>query len=104
MIEDIMSSNRYRQNNLLSKQGHPEAVIPEYDILMLSKPFLLDLVANLLNPYNSTYFVWLDAGYGHGMGEIFPPHSQWNPADLLNHPDKVTNSSVIIYFLLRCAH
>lgn len=64
---------------------HPESISAEYDILMNSKPYFVYYVANW-NPFNSEYFYWLDAGYGHGQA-IYPPEgAYWAPENLMR-PD-----------------
>lgn len=61
----------------------PEFNIPDYNIVVNSK---VDLVyrASLDNPFNTTHFIWLDGGYGHGKVDV--PRN-WNPTALLT--DKV---------------
>ena len=41
------------------------------------------------NPFNTTYFVWLDGGYGHG-DDIHPADHVWRPKALFEFPDQVT--------------
>lgn len=70
---------------------HPESISPEYDILMNSKPYFVYYVANW-NPFNSEYFYWLDAGYGHGKAWYPPPGTRWAPENLMTPEkgDKIT--------------
>ncbi|GFO26289.1 protein htrl-like [Plakobranchus ocellatus] len=53
------------------------------------------------NPFNTTYFVWLDAGYGHGQ-DVHPKDGIWIPQHLFDHPDEITfiqRSPGVLYFL-----
>ena len=46
--------------------------MPLYNIVTNSKAGRMER-AILLNPFNSDFFIWLDAGMGHGESGIFPP-------------------------------
>lgn len=62
-INDVIASSEFRESN--DMLDHPEAFSVEYLILMNNKiSFLADAVRR--NPFNSTHFFWIDAGYGHG--------------------------------------
>nr|CAD2194027.1 unnamed protein product [Meloidogyne enterolobii] len=61
-----------------SMRSHPEASHPEYSLLVNSKTFFL-VEAAAENPFGTEFFVWLDAGYGHGDRSIFPPGWKWQP-------------------------
>ncbi|KAL7073608.1 hypothetical protein ACQ4LE_006934 [Meloidogyne hapla] len=61
-----------------SMRSHPESSHPEYSLLVNSKTFFL-VEAAAENPFGSEFFVWLDAGYGHGDRSIFPQAWQWQP-------------------------
>ena len=45
--------------------------MPLYNIVTNSKAGRMER-AILLNPFNSDFFIWLDAGMGHGESGIFP--------------------------------
>ena len=87
-MQEIMDSEEFRRDNPLAAGKHPEATYVEYDIVTLSKPFFLDR-ATRLDPFNSSYFVWLDGGYAHS-DNVFPDDGVWRPKDLFEHSDKVT--------------
>ncbi|VDM99341.1 unnamed protein product [Thelazia callipaeda] len=68
MVSEIISNEQRAWNPQWDSamRTHPEAKSPEYDILVS-------------NPFNSRYFAWLDAGYGHGNRSVFPVSFQWQP-------------------------
>ncbi|XP_046582056.1 uncharacterized protein LOC124289476 isoform X2 [Haliotis rubra] len=89
-MKQIMVSDEFQRGNELLVQGdHVEATNPDYDIVQLSK---IDLVneAMRLNPFNNSYFFWLDGGYGHGKEGIFPRDNIWKPHRLTQVPHKLT--------------
>jgi len=55
----------------------PEMNYPEYNIVNFNKLFLVEEVVDL-NPFNSEYFMWIDAGFYHHLfpqkyiGKAFP--------------------------------
>uniref|UniRef100_A0A0N4Z0D9 Nucleotide-diphospho-sugar transferase domain-containing protein n=1 Tax=Parastrongyloides trichosuri TaxID=131310 RepID=A0A0N4Z0D9_PARTI len=57
---------------------HPEATSPEYNLVVNSKPYFL-YNATIENIFNSSSFVWLDAGYCHGDVLCFPKFFKWHP-------------------------
>uniref|UniRef100_A0A914WHR0 Uncharacterized protein n=1 Tax=Plectus sambesii TaxID=2011161 RepID=A0A914WHR0_9BILA len=57
---------------------HPEASSADYDLAVNSKSYFL-YNASVQNPFHSSHFVWLDAGYGHGTREVFPKNFRWSP-------------------------
>ncbi len=57
---------------------HPESKSADYNIIVNSKPFFI-YDASQRNPFESTHFVWLDAGYGHGRHNIYPVDWIWSP-------------------------
>lgn len=65
----------------ISDKDCPELINPEYNVVVNSKVNLV-YKASLDNVFDSTHFVWLDAGYGHGKIEI---PKIWNPTDLLTN-------------------
>ena len=86
-IKNIMQSPDFHKDHQLLK--HPEGFLPEYNILMNSKFFLLQK-ATEMNVFNSTHFFWMDFGYGHGS-DIFPKSRKWAPVNIMSEPeDKVT--------------
>ncbi|KAK7475521.1 hypothetical protein BaRGS_00033210 [Batillaria attramentaria] len=88
-VDYIMKSVEFRVGNLLYLDGAPEATVAEYDILVWSKLYFMH-EAMQLNHFSNSYFVWLDAGYGHG-NDVYPPDCVWSlPRRLLDNPDKVT--------------
>jgi len=72
---------------------HPEAMYPEYNILVNSKPYFLynaTQISKFFDPFqadNDRFFVWVDAGYGHGSLDVFP-HGIWSPKEL--KPGRIT--------------
>ncbi|CAJ0578019.1 unnamed protein product, partial [Mesorhabditis spiculigera] len=58
--------------------NHPEAKSATYDILVNSKTHFLQNVT-LDNPFDTGFFVWIDAGYGHGNDDHFPRDHVWRP-------------------------
>ena len=76
---DIMSSKEYKENQ--KDPICPEVTKPEYNIVVNSKIEFL-YKASLDNVFNSTYFIWLDAGFGHGNINI--PRIEWYPTKLLD--------------------
>ncbi|XP_041358592.1 protein HtrL-like isoform X2 [Gigantopelta aegis] len=86
-MEEIMKSVEYQNDNeLLTDGDHCEARIPEYDIVQLSKIHLVN-EAILRNPFNTSYYFWIDGGYGHGEAGVYPSDGVWKP--VLAHSDKV---------------
>ena len=59
----------------------PEVCIPLYDVVVNNKVDFLQKTANS-NPFDTKYFIWLDAGYGHGKFTI-PYMHKWNPRKYL---------------------
>jgi protein YibB len=80
-IKSIMKDES-RKNNISDKDC-PELINPEYNIVVNSKVNLV-YRASLDNVFNSTHFIWIDAGYGHGKIDI--PFT-WYPNKLLT--DKI---------------
>lgn len=84
-INDVITSPEFRESN--DMLDHPEAFSVEYLILMNNKiSFLADAVRR--NPFNSTHFFWIDAGYGHG--EDLTRWKNFQPRKLLDYHDKIT--------------
>ncbi|EPB71536.1 hypothetical protein ANCCEY_09358 [Ancylostoma ceylanicum] len=59
-------------------KDHPEARSAEYDVLVNSKTYFL-YNATLEDPFSTEFFVWIDAGYGHGNQSVFPYNNKWKP-------------------------
>lgn len=55
----IFLYTRYHSTNL---EQHPEALFPDYNILVNSKPYLMHN-ATQISRFESEFFVWVDAGY-----------------------------------------
>ncbi|GMT10431.1 hypothetical protein PFISCL1PPCAC_1728 [Pristionchus fissidentatus] len=78
IIEDELKTPELWRKWDPQMQKHPEAKSPEYDILVNSKTYFL-YNATLEDPFSSDWFVWLDAGYGHGDQTPFPVDNHWRP-------------------------
>ena len=83
-----MESEEFKQNNLYVDDLYPEGLYPEYNTLMNARASLTNEVMEY-NWFRSSYFAWLDIGYGHGEN-IFPPGGLWYPSDLIRGEDKIT--------------
>jgi hypothetical protein len=59
-----------------------ESYVPEYNILQWSKIHLVN-EAMELDPFNTSLFMWLDGGYAHGEGSVYPSDGVWEPSDCL---------------------
>lgn len=57
----------------VDRPKRPEMKIPEYNAMMFSK---IDVVMHAIkeNPFDATHFMWLDAGFGHGLKTS---HAKW---------------------------
>ncbi|MDD4931341.1 MAG: WlaTC/HtrL family glycosyltransferase [Candidatus Colwellbacteria bacterium] len=66
-ISTIMSSEEYKANQ--KDPLCPEVKRPEYNIVVNSKVDLVYRVA-MENPFTTDFFLWMDAGYGHGTLNI----------------------------------
>ncbi|KAK3754138.1 hypothetical protein RRG08_024211 [Elysia crispata] len=84
----IMESESYKEGNELYSSGKAEATSPEYDIIQLSKFYFMDRSVQE-NFFNTSYFIWLDAGYGHGA-DVHPKDGVWLPQNLFEHADQLT--------------
>ncbi|XP_033759000.1 protein HtrL-like [Pecten maximus] len=85
-IQRVMRSKTFRKNNTLL--NHPECFSADYVIITNSKVSFLK-TATERNPFGTSHFVWIDAGYGHGTG-IYPENGKWLPAKLLGMHRKIT--------------
>ncbi|XP_064616669.1 protein HtrL-like isoform X2 [Liolophura sinensis] len=86
-VRDVVESEDFRANN--DNLRHPEGFSPEYIILMNSKFSLLQEVAEV-NPFCSSHFVWIDAGYGHGKNVLPQNGETWVPRGLIDVHGKIT--------------
>ena len=48
-----------------------EGTVPVYNVVTNSKAGLMQRAVQL-NPFHTRFFIWLDAGMGHGKPGIFP--------------------------------
>lgn len=78
-ISSIMNSEEYRQNQ--KDPLCPEVKRPEYNIVVNSKVELVHK-ASVDNPFNTDYFLWMDAGYGHGTLNI-PKEFEFYPESFM---------------------
>lgn len=77
-IVELMGDENYAYNTFDKTYGAttcPELTIPEYNIVVNSKVDLMKRASDE-NPFGSNYFVWIDAGYGHGKIDI---PERWTP-------------------------
>ncbi|KAI6216882.1 HtrL protein family-containing protein [Aphelenchoides fujianensis] len=56
---------------------HPEAISADYNLLVNSKPYLM-YNASIISVFKADFFVWVDAGYGHGSTDVIP-EGVWDP-------------------------
>ena len=85
-IQHILVSKSFRLDNQMI--NNPEGNSTEYIIITNNKPYIVKYVSDK-NPFNTTPFFWIDAGYGHGEVE-FPENRSWNPCTLLEIERKIT--------------
>ena len=86
----VMHTDDFHKNNGLLT--HPEGFSPEYNVLMNAKFTMLhDTVHE--NPFNSSYFYWLDMGYGHGQ-DVYPKYCDWTPKNIMDDLDRITYVAV----------
>ena len=94
-LECVLDSENFQKDN--GKLGHPEAFSAEYLVVVNSKVALVDQVMRR-NPFNTTHFFWVDAGYvavsddtGNDVMKVnIPAGTQWKPRPLLSSSGKVT--------------
>jgi hypothetical protein len=82
-IKTIIESDQYKQK--IAYPNRVECVLPEYNIIQYSKFHFLK-IASTINPFNSDYFFWLDAGasrFFSGM-DISMPFPSQNGIDIVN--------------------
>lgn len=82
----VMTTEDFHANNGLLH--HPEGFSPEYNVLMNAKfTMLYDTVHE--NPFDSSYFYWLDMGYGHGQ-DVYPNYCGWSPNNIMDDSGRIT--------------
>ncbi|CAH1779119.1 unnamed protein product [Owenia fusiformis] len=82
-METVMGSKEFKSNH--EQLNNPEGFSPLYNFLMSAKFFIM-YETTLRNTFHSDYFFWMDAGYGHGNSDIFPPEDcPWAPCNILNN-------------------
>ena len=90
-IQDILAKAKFREDKEML--NNPDGNDSDYIIVTNSKPYFVKNVSDK-NPFNTTHFFWMDAGYGHaidGHGEVdFPGDHKWNPCKLLEIKRKIT--------------
>lgn len=73
--KSVMMSKKFIDK--IKQKDTPEMNYPEYNIVNFNKIFLVNEVAET-NPFNSEYFMWMDAGFYHHLfptdyiGKVFP--------------------------------
>lgn len=73
--KEVMQSEKFISR--IKQKDTPEMKFPEYNIVNFNKIFLVNEVIES-NPFNSEYFMWIDAGFYHHMfpkeyiGRVFP--------------------------------
>uniref|UniRef100_A0A914ED89 Uncharacterized protein n=1 Tax=Acrobeloides nanus TaxID=290746 RepID=A0A914ED89_9BILA len=94
ILENELTGRRWQDNWDNATQTHPEARSPEYDLVVNSKPYFL-YNASTENPFDTSNFIWLDAGYGQGKPKNFPDEYIWEP----NFPkDKVSLTKITPFY------
>lgn len=95
-VECVFDSRAFREDN--DKLEHPETFSADYLLLMHSKLPLLRHVMDR-NPFNTSHFFWIDAGYAavsddDTISDVkkvnIPPGKQWRPESLLSLSHAVT--------------
>lgn len=80
----VMQSEKFISK--IKLKDTPEMNFPEYNIVNFNKIFLVNEVIEN-NPFNSEYFMWIDAGFYHHMfpekyiGKIFPDENKVKKLD-----------------------
>ncbi|XP_033747013.1 protein HtrL-like [Pecten maximus] len=87
-IKQVMRTDEFRKDN--DMLHHPECFSSDYIILMNNKISFLN-IARAWNPFRTSHFYWIDAGYGHGS-TVFPGNeaSPWKPQKLLRMVRTIT--------------
>lgn len=77
-IKEIQSLPSYLAHNVVPC---PEVNVPEYPVAVNNKVEFM-YQASQMNPFDTEYFIWLDAGYGHSSIYI-PENYKWDPQLLI---------------------
>lgn len=77
LVESIISIPNFI--SVFAVKEHPEALYADYNILVNSKPYMLNNATTISKFTGNGNFVWLDAGYGHGSTEVIPK-GLWTPS------------------------
>ncbi|KAI1723891.1 protein HtrL [Ditylenchus destructor] len=87
-IQFILDEEQLNWNKTWDAQmkSHPEALYSDYNILVNSKPYFMYNATQIsrFDPFqddNNRFFVWVDAGYGHGSVDVIPS-GVWMPSQL----------------------
>ena len=89
-IKNIMNSDFFKTYiKHVGNINSPQYNIPEYVVLLNSKVDLL-YKACLDNPFNSDYFVWINAGFSNNDYNKIP--TQWSPL-CVQHPEHICISN-----------
>ncbi len=89
-IQNAMDSDDFKKDNFLI--NHPEGFSADYNLLMNAKLSMMYETVNR-NPFNTSYFYWLDMGYGHGQ-DVFPKSCNWAPNNIMDNSNKITYIAV----------
>lgn len=100
---DCIDRMRYCQTNMRIMDKHPDPTcpeyrFPEYNVIMNSKLGMVEKAINL-NPFNTTFFCWMDAGYTHDTKDL--TNKKYSPTILYNFPYTVTISQLIPTMYMR---
>lgn len=98
-IEDLPAYNLYNERleklmfskefiDILHHRDVPEMTKPLYNVLMFNKVYYLEEVARL-NPFNTEYFSWVDAGFIRGADDIKDIKKWPDPVKLAMKEDKI---------------
>jgi hypothetical protein len=81
-VTRTLESTEFRTNNAMWLHKHPEAISADYILLMSNKlSFMKEAIE--INPFRSSHFFWIDAGYGHGNKTSFQVDTiPWKPSKL----------------------
>jgi hypothetical protein len=89
-VTRTLESTEFRTNNAMWLHKHPEAISADYILLMSNKlSFMKEAIE--INPFRSSHFFWIDAGYGHGNKTSFQVDTiPWKPSKLLKLKGLIT--------------
>uniref|UniRef100_A0A158PMM9 FCP1 homology domain-containing protein n=1 Tax=Angiostrongylus costaricensis TaxID=334426 RepID=A0A158PMM9_ANGCS len=95
--EEHRNEQLWRYNWDPAMKDHPESKSAEYDVLVNSKSYFL-YNASLEDPFATEFFVWIDAGYGHGNQSVFPYNNKWKPRFPKNRISLIKVCTAILHF------